>query len=31
MFVGYCEQSKAYTLYNPVTKKFVLRKDVIFF
>ena len=30
-FLGYIEQSKAYKIYNPVTKKFVLSRDVKFF
>lgn len=30
IFVGYSEQSKAYRLYNPVTKKFVMSRDVKF-
>jgi len=30
VFIGYIEQSKAYILYNPVTKKFVVRRDVQF-
>jgi hypothetical protein len=30
IFIGYNEQSKAYRLYNPVTKKFVVRRDVKF-
>ena len=30
IFLGYCEESKGYRLYNLYTKKFVLRRDVIF-
>lgn len=30
VFVGYCETSKAYRLYNPSTKKFIISRDVIF-
>jgi hypothetical protein len=30
VFIGYSEQSKAYRLYNPVTKKFVVSRDVQF-
>ena len=29
--VGYSENSMAYKLYNPVTKKFILSRDVKFF
>ena len=28
IFTGYNEQHKAYKLYNPVTKKLVVRRDV---
>lgn len=30
VFVGYSENTKAYKLYNPVTKKVIISKDVIF-
>jgi hypothetical protein len=30
IFTGYSETSKAYTLYNPITKKLFLSRDVIF-
>eukprot|EP00253_Pinus_taeda_P012844 PITA_12844 len=30
VFVGYCDQSKAYKLYNPSTKKLIVSKDVHF-
>ena len=30
IFTGYSEQHKAYKLYNPVTKKIVVRRDVKF-
>jgi hypothetical protein len=30
IFIGYSEQSKAYRLYNPVTKKFLVSRDVKF-
>lgn len=30
MFIGYCEISKAYRLYNPKTHKVVISRDVIF-
>lgn len=30
IFIGYSEQSKAYRLYNPVTKKFLVSRDVNF-
>jgi hypothetical protein len=30
IFIGYNEQSKAYRLYNPVTKKFLVRRDAKF-
>ena len=30
ILVGYSEESKAYILYNPLTKKFVLNRDVKF-
>lgn len=30
VFMGYCELSKAYKLYNSITKKFVVSRDVIF-
>ena len=30
IFVGYSEESKAYRLYNPITKKYVINKDVVF-
>lgn len=29
IFTGYNEQSKAYKLYNPVTKKNIISKDVV--
>jgi len=31
IFVGYSEQSKAYRLYNPISKKFIISRDVKFF
>lgn len=31
IFVGYCDSSKAYKLYNPKTRKFVVSRDVTFF
>ncbi|GMI82753.1 hypothetical protein HRI_001944600 [Hibiscus trionum] len=30
IFLGVCEQSKAYKLYNPITKKIVISHDVVF-
>jgi hypothetical protein len=30
IFVGYNEESKAYKLYNPLTNKVVVSRDVIF-
>ena len=30
IFIGYSEQHKAYKLYNPVTKKLMMSKDVNF-
>ena len=30
IFVGYSEESKAYRLYNPITKKYVISRDVVF-
>ena len=30
IFVGYSERSKAYKLYNPITKKLVISRDVKF-
>ena len=30
IFIGYCTQSKAYKLYNPVSEKILVRRDVIF-
>jgi hypothetical protein len=30
IFIGYSETSKAYILYNPITKKLILSKDVKF-
>ena len=30
IFVGYSEESKAYRLYNPITKKYVINRDVLF-
>jgi len=30
IFTGHSEQSKAYKLYNPFTKKFIINKDVEF-
>ena len=30
IFIGYSEQSKAYRLYNPITKKFLVSRDVKF-
>ena len=30
IFVGYCDESKAYKLYNPSTKKAVISRDVQF-
>jgi hypothetical protein len=30
IFLGYSEESKAYKLYNPLTKKLVVSRDVIF-
>ena len=30
IFVGYSEESKAYRLYNSITKKYVINRDVVF-
>lgn len=30
VFIGYSEESKEYRLYNPVTKKYVINRDVEF-
>ena len=30
IFIGYCEDSKGYRLYNPSTKKFLISRDVQF-
>ena len=30
IFFGYSEESKAYRLYNPTTKKYVISRDVVF-
>ncbi|KAK9157521.1 hypothetical protein Scep_004095 [Stephania cephalantha] len=30
IFVGYCNQSKAYRLYNPLSGQIVIRRDVVF-
>ena len=30
VFLGYCEESKGYILYNPSTKKFFISRDVQF-
>jgi len=30
IFIGYSEELKAYKLYNPLTKKLVVSRDVIF-
>ena len=30
IFVGYSEEYKAYKLYTPITKKYVINKDVVF-
>ena len=30
IFIGYSEESKAYKLYNPLTKKLVVSRDVVF-
>ena len=30
IFIGYSEESKAYKLYNPLTNKVVVSRDVIF-
>ncbi|KAJ0785458.1 putative RNA-directed DNA polymerase [Helianthus annuus] len=30
IFVGYSEQSKGYKLYNPLTKKMIISRDVVF-
>ena len=30
IFIGYSDQSKAYRLFNPITKKFVVSRDVKF-
>jgi hypothetical protein len=30
IFIGYGEQSKAYKLFNPITKKFIVSRDGVF-
>jgi hypothetical protein len=30
IFIGYDEQSKEYTLFNPITKKFIVSRDIVF-
>ena len=30
IFIGYSEEYKAYRLYNPITKKYVISRDVVF-
>jgi len=30
IFIGYCTQSKAYRLYNPLNGKILIRRDVVF-
>ena len=30
IFIGYCEESKGYRLYNPETKKLMISRDVLF-
>lgn len=30
IFIGYCTQSKAYRLYNPLSRKILIRRDVVF-
>jgi hypothetical protein len=30
IFIGYDEQSKEYKLFNPITKKFIVSRDVVF-
>ena len=30
IFVGYSEESRAYKLYNPITHKYVINRDVQF-
>ena len=30
IFVGYSEESKAYRIYNHITKKYVISRDVVF-
>lgn len=30
IFIGYCTQSKAYRLYNPLSGKILIRRDVVF-
>ena len=30
IFVGYCNESKAYKLYNPITSKIIVSRNVIF-
>ena len=30
IFVGYSEEYKAYILYNPITNKYVINRDVVF-
>jgi hypothetical protein len=30
IFIGYSETSKTYKIYNPITNKFVVSRDVIF-
>lgn len=30
IFIGYSDRSKAYKLYNPITKKTIVSRDVVF-
>jgi len=30
IFVGYCDKRMGYKLYNPITKKVIMSRDVIF-